>query len=205
MKNTWIGDSVASCHITNDNNGMYDVINIDELIQGNSRIMPTKKKDKLRVTVCQVNGEEHVQTLCPLKFCPLAGMNLFSLTCKLLQRNKISSDETNNIIVNTPSGNIILDHQSKTHDGWVTGVNFLWNSINIRAVSATALVKQNINNLHVEFGHPSEAIMRSTTKALRIYITGTFNPCEDCTLGKVKQRAVMYLVCKFWGKGFSSI
>ena len=39
MKNTWIGDSGASCHITNDESGMYDIINIDELIQGSSSIM----------------------------------------------------------------------------------------------------------------------------------------------------------------------
>ena len=38
-KNIWIGDSSPSCHITNDNNGMYDVINIDESIQGSSGII----------------------------------------------------------------------------------------------------------------------------------------------------------------------
>ena len=159
---------------------MHDVTDIYESIQGSSRIMPTTKKGKLRVTVHQVNGEEQVHS-------PLAGVNLFSLTCKLLQRNKISSNKTNNIIVSTPSGDIILDCQIKTHDDWVAGVNFLWDSINKRAISATALIKQNINNLHVDVGHPSEAIMRSTTKSLRIQITGTFNPCEDCTLGKAKQ------------------
>ena len=57
-KNTWIGDSGVSCHITNDDNCMYDAIDIDELIQGSSGIMPDTKKGKLRVTVCQVNGEE---------------------------------------------------------------------------------------------------------------------------------------------------
>ena len=43
-KNTWIGDSSASCHITNNENGMYDIIDIDESIQGSSGIMPTKKR-----------------------------------------------------------------------------------------------------------------------------------------------------------------
>ena len=45
-KNTWIGDLAASCHITNDDNGMYDIINIDKSIQGSSGIMPATKKAK---------------------------------------------------------------------------------------------------------------------------------------------------------------
>ena len=166
---------------------MYDVIDIDESIQGSSGIVPTTKKGKLQVKVWQVNGEEQVHTLWPVKFCPSAGANLFSLTCKFLQGNKISSNETNNIIISTPNGNIVLDCGIKTHDGWVTEVNFIQNLINKRVVSATALIKQNINNLHVELGHPSEAITRFTTKSLGIQVTDTLKPCEDCALDKAKQ------------------
>ena len=46
-KNTWIGDSGAPCHITNDDKGMYDVININKSIQGSYSIMPAMKKGKL--------------------------------------------------------------------------------------------------------------------------------------------------------------
>ena len=61
--NTWIKDLGASCHITNDEIGMYDVIDIDKLIQGSCGIMPAMKKGKLQVIVCQVNGEKQVHTL----------------------------------------------------------------------------------------------------------------------------------------------
>ena len=50
-KNTWIGDSGASCHITNDEKGMFNVIEIQESIQGSSGTMPATKKGKLGVTV----------------------------------------------------------------------------------------------------------------------------------------------------------
>ena len=66
-----------SCHITNDDKGMYEVIDIDELIQGSSGIMPAMKKGKLQVMVPQMNGDEQVHTLWPVKFCPLAGANFF--------------------------------------------------------------------------------------------------------------------------------
>ena len=152
--------------------------------------MPATKKDKLWVIVWQINGIEQVQTLWHVKFYPLAGANLCSLTCKLSWGNKISSDQLNNIVIDTLSGDIVLDHLIKTHDGWVTEVDFLPASNDKRALSATAPLKRNINNLNIETGYPSEAITRSTTKGLSIQVTSTFKPCEDCTLGKAKQCAV---------------
>ena len=189
-KNTWIGDSGASCHITNDEKGMFNVIEIQESIQGSSGTMPATKKNKLRVTVCQVNGLEQVHTLWPVKFCSSAGANRLSLTCELSQRNKISSDEANNIVVTTPNSNIFLDRQIKTHDSWVAGVDFLRNVNDKKAVSATALIKRDINDLHAELSHPLEAITRSTAKNFNIHVTGIFKTCEDCALGKAKQRAM---------------
>ena len=110
--------------------------------------------------------------------------------CELLQGNKMSSNHFNNIVINTPSGDIMLDCWIKTRNGWVTGVDFLQSSIDERAVSARALPKKEINDLHVELGHPSEAILRSTAKGIGIQVTGTFKPCKDCALGKAKQQAV---------------
>ena len=90
-KNTWIKDSGASCHITNDDTGLYDITDIDELIQGSSSIMSTMKKSAPSQGMpSQVTYQVH--TLWPVKFCPKAGANLFSLTCELLQGNKIPSD-----------------------------------------------------------------------------------------------------------------
>ena len=90
--NTWIRDSGESCHITNDDTGLYDIIDIDESIQGSSSIMPAMKKEKLQLKVCQVDGTEQIHTLWTVKCCSEAGANLFSLTCKLLHGNKIVSD-----------------------------------------------------------------------------------------------------------------
>ena len=43
-KNIWIGDSGASCHITNDNASLFDVTDIYKSIQGSSCSMPVIKK-----------------------------------------------------------------------------------------------------------------------------------------------------------------
>ena len=148
--NTWIEDSGASCHITNDDTGLYDVTNINESIQVSSGIMLVTKMGKLQVKMHQVDGTERVHTLWPVKFCPMAGANLISQTCKLSQGNKIVSDHQNNFVVNTLTGNIILDCQSKTHNGWVAGVDFLCKANNERAIFNITLPKKNINDFHIE-------------------------------------------------------
>ena len=87
-------------------------------------------------------------------------------------------------------GNVILDYQIKTHDGWVARVEFLWETPEKRAQSATALHNKNINDLHFELSHPPKSITCATATAMGIQITGTFNPCEDCALGKAQNRGV---------------
>ena len=51
MKNTWIGDSGELCHITNDDNGLFNVIDINKLIHGSSKNMPATKKEKPCVNI----------------------------------------------------------------------------------------------------------------------------------------------------------
>ena len=46
-KKTQMRDSGASCHITNNDTGLYNATNINELMQGSSSIMPATKKGKL--------------------------------------------------------------------------------------------------------------------------------------------------------------
>ena len=57
---------------------------------------------------------------------------------------------------------------------------------------------KNINDLNVELTHPSESIICAITKALSIQITGSFKPCEDCTLGKAKKQDVSKKGCSLF-------
>ena len=50
--------------------------------------------------------------------------------------------------------------------------------------------KKEIIILHAEPGHPSEVITDVTGRAIGLHLTGTFNSCEDCTLGKAKKESV---------------
>ena len=90
-KNTWHGDSKVSCHITYNDTHLFNDIDIDKSIQESFGNMPAIKKRKLCIIMQQVDRTEHVHNLWPMKFCPKVDANLFSLTCKLLQRSRIKA------------------------------------------------------------------------------------------------------------------
>ena len=91
MKNTLIGDSGASHHITKDNTSLFDVINIHNSIQGSFRNMSAMKKGKLCINIQQIDGTKWVCTLCSVKFCAKVGANLFSLKSRFQVTNRTTS------------------------------------------------------------------------------------------------------------------
>ena len=72
----------------NNDTDMYDVININKMVQGSLGSKSTTKKGKLHVKVRKVAA--------PLMRCNCTktDANLFPSTCKLLQESKICSDKT---------------------------------------------------------------------------------------------------------------
>ena len=85
MKKNLIGYLDASCNITNNDTGLYDVAKINESAQESFGNMSTMKKSKLQMKVHQVNGSKRLHVLWPMKYCTKVGANLYSLTYKLLQ------------------------------------------------------------------------------------------------------------------------
>ena len=100
-----IGDLGTSWCITNDDKGLYDITDINELVQCSSDIVSTSKKGKLCMKLCQVSGSEKLHVLCQVWYA-----NLFSFTFKLLQQSKILSYCKNNIVIQLKSGDIVLDY-----------------------------------------------------------------------------------------------
>ena len=94
------------------------------MVQGSSGSMSATKKDK-HVKVRQVSCNKRLNTPWPVNYHVEAGANQFLLTCKLFQGSKIFSDK-NNIVPEIVNGNIILDCQIKTKEGWATRLNFIW-------------------------------------------------------------------------------
>jgi hypothetical protein len=50
--------------------------------------------------------------------------------------------------------------------------------------------KMNIERFHQVFGHPSIATTKQTAKYYGIQLIGTMEECENCILGKARQKNV---------------
>ena len=80
-KHTWIADSGASSHLTNDPDGLYDVKPVDtEIRLGDDHAVKAEKKGKLKVLVKQADGSTIAFVLEDVKYVPKLGYNFFSLT-----------------------------------------------------------------------------------------------------------------------------
>ena len=88
-KNTWIGDSGASCRSTNNDTHLFLMTETDQSMQGSFGIMLSTKKGKVFVSIQLADGAKQNHTLWPVMFCLKASTNLFFLTCELLQGSKI--------------------------------------------------------------------------------------------------------------------
>ena len=119
MKNIWIGGYGAMCHIMNDDTGLVNVININESIQCSSSIMPARKKAYYVSTYGKSTGlsgfTSTAHEVLPQGRCKPVLPNMQTFAGK-----NISSIHQNIMVASTnEDGNIVLDCQIKTHDGWV--------------------------------------------------------------------------------------
>eukprot|EP01083_Nonionella_stella_P273276 926952_1 len=187
---TWFGDSGASCHIDYEDEDMFDVVYIDEVVGGiGDQLLRATKKGKKRVKIQQADGSSMEKVLNPVKYCAKAKEKLFSITRELSEGAKLASDANNNIILLYDDGTkIVFDRRIKTRDGWVGGVHIspvVDETVNVATVATKTVVQY-----HRELGHPSEMTTRSTAKARGEKLGGTFTQCKECVLSKAKQKKV---------------
>ena len=132
--------------------------------------MMATKRGKFHMKVHQVDGSKKLNILQLMKFCIKAGVNLYFVTYKLLQRNEIKNDHKINIVIKSSDGYIIQGCWIKTHDSWVARVR-------------KSSIKKDISNT-------SEVITHTAVRAVGLHLLGIFKTWEDCALGKTKRAAL---------------
>ena len=76
----WLADTGASCHMTNNDEGMFDCKNISTPIRvGSGKTLMAIKIGKLKRTVVSKNGSSQVIVLQEVKYVPELWVNLFSV------------------------------------------------------------------------------------------------------------------------------
>ena len=125
FKNIWLGDTGASCHMTNDDAGMFDCRQHQSMIKiGNGKSLLSTKIGKKNVLVVQKDGTSVRIVLPNVKFVPELYINLFSITKALSHQWQISNKGID-IILSKSDIHIQFDHHMRTQNGFISGVTML--------------------------------------------------------------------------------
>ena len=124
-KHTWLGDSGASVHVTNDATGMFDCRPIQVYLKiSNGKHLFASRIGNKKVSIVQENGSTLDLILHDCMYIPELCINLFSITKALSEGWKISNHGLQ-IVLSQSDQNIKFDQILKTAHGYVCGVTIL--------------------------------------------------------------------------------
>ncbi len=117
----WIADLGASTHITTTDMGLFNIKNVDELVQvGDGKFVYATKVGKLTIKYTNENGDTARILLENVKYIPGFSSNLFSLTAALAKNCSIYN-EGRAIVVDKNEVRIEFNEEIKTQNGYVCG------------------------------------------------------------------------------------
>ena len=117
LSNIWLGDSGASCHMTNDDAGMFECRQYQSMIQiGNGKSILSPKIGNQKLLVVQKDGTTVQVVLHDVKFVPDLCINLLSIT-KALSHNWNLSNKGLDIMLSQYDTCIRFDHHMETQSG----------------------------------------------------------------------------------------
>ena len=192
-RNTFLGDSAASTHMGNCDEGMFDVTLINSPVEiGNGVFLTATKIGKRRVTAMQADGSTADLVLEDDKYVPELWVNLFSIT-KALSKGWNIGNKGINLFVCKGQVRLTFDQVFRTQKGLVLGVEMVPRTSTVGAVATVVLEKGKsikVDDLHQILGHPSEETTRRTAAFYDWKVMGQFTPCEDCGIAKSRQKNV---------------
>ena len=188
----FIADSGATAHMTGNDQGMFDCVNIKEKIKvGNGAYIVATKKGKLRGEINLDDGSTKTIVLHDVMYSPdLAPASLFSITYALSNGWKIGNKGTT-IFLEKNDFVLKFDKIIKTKRGYICGVQIhpILND-NVATPAIERGKKMNIKLFHDTMGHVSEAGTKNTAKYYGVNLLGDLGVCSDCARAKARQKNV---------------
>jgi Reverse transcriptase (RNA-dependent DNA polymerase)/gag-polypeptide of LTR copia-type len=184
--NIWLGDSGASCHMTNDSEGMFDCKVINDRIKiGDGKLLHAKMMGKKRVTMTS-NNKTTTIVLEEVKFVPDLAINLFSITRALMGGWQLSNK---GVQISLSKNNDVLtfNQQFPTSNGVLVGIELIPESANIT---------MDISAFHRIMGHPNPVTLKKTADYHNIKLRGSFDPCYECSIAKAKVKKTNKITTK---------
>ena len=201
----WLGDTGASCHVTNDELRITKLVETanDKVIVGDKRKCSVTKKDNLVTTTNDGNCLE----LNGLRVVPDIGKNIVSIGILLDEGGKVHGDEKQLIVENQGS---ILTFRRNTRDGlyyiqlkrvlacyddecYNVDLDRDWNMIgkNNKIVDKSKWKEVNRTLAHQQWGHHHENQLNKMANHLKVKLVGKLTECAGCALTKSRANATI--------------
>ena len=184
----WIGDSGASCHMTNDDTGMFEVKTIqDEITIENGKPLMATKIGKFKLNIVQKDCSSRDVPLSGVKCVPQCFCKLFSIT-KALEKGLNIGNDGKRIYLKTDNFKMTFDQVFNTATGYILGIKMVQQARDITQLNLNVGKEININRYHELLGHVGIEALKNTANKMDLKLTGKFIKCEDCALSKVRQK-----------------
>ena len=192
-KNTWVCDSGATCHMRNNDDGMFDVKNIDEnIVVGSGKTVKATKIGKWRGVVMQKNGEKRNIVLEKVKVVPELWINLLSINHALANGWLIGNKEKM-MYLQKKNFRLWFDCFFPTKSGFLSGITIA--AAKEKNVGTTNDVrfkkgyKIAVETLHKIF-HVGDDMLKKTAKCYDWNLHGIMKKCEDCAKAKARRKNI---------------
>ncbi len=182
---TRIADSGATCHITNDMKGMFDIKDVHESIKiGTGEETYATKCGKFRGEVTMPEGMKEV-IISGMRYVPGFYVKLFSITSAMKKGAKITSEGMQLTVENGPM-KLVFRQCLETTSSFVLGLE-----IKPKASKFAGFIgksqKMDAQEWLRQLGHVSDDIMRRTATYYGQRLKEKFENCKNCTMGKSRQ------------------
>ena len=188
----WIGDTGATCHMTNSRNGLTNLEPISSsVIFGNGERLKATHIGDMRGIVKQKDGTQKPICLTKVKFVPKLTCNLFSITSALKHGCEMHGLHE---MIKIKKGRMEykFDHRIKNGKGNLYGIQISDRTSNVEkdyTSNDTALLS--MNKLHERLGHPNAEITKATATKLSVKTSDiAMTKCEHCDIAKMKKKNV---------------
>lgn len=192
---TWIGDTGASTHMTNSEDGMFGCVLVtNQYIKvGSGERLEIVKKGCKKCTIMQKDGRKIQVTLYNVYYVPKLWYNLFSIL-EGLKRGWIIGNKGMHITLTKGKQMIEFDRLFKCPTGQLIGVK-------IKTIDDTGAVASTNNNdnlmlsydvYHSRLMHANDEVLRRTGQRLGWKFNQKENKttCISCAMGKSKQKKI---------------
>ena len=189
---SWLLDSGATVHITNDKSKMYNLSTTKNhvTIGDGSKVV-----GRLQGSLLLCTPENQKLIIHNVLYLPGFNRNILSLTRLLEKGNEITADNNTMILHNGPSK---LPFQKEPNSGMFSLMTHRLTSNSWTSVNCAKEIQENkeqpkmvdINEAHDKLGHCCENIIRRTCKHLHIEVKGNLLPCDACMRTKAKAKSV---------------